>query len=401
MSRLDPHQTDDNGFRSTVTGNAVQLYLFDPGEAAGEVGGGRLTGFPVELFSIETIEQLAAEHLSGAVAAVIQINPDDDAGVRAFEKLAASTDRALLAAMYEPPLARVRELHRAGAHDVVPLPLDKADLERSLAPVRAAHEAAREQRAGRASRLICTIRSEGGIGATALTTQLATRYAEKRAAQGLDACLIDFDLQFGDAAFQLGLSPKLTIADLIAAGARADGDLLRTIAKRHASGLQVIAAPRDITPLDTLSPERALMLAQLAMREFGTVFLDLPSNWTDWSLSLLARADLVLLMTELNVSSLNRARRQLDLIQSQDLGTLDLRVVVNRFEKGLFKLVDQSDLERVLGRPADYLVHREDETMKETIEQGIPMRDVRRRSTLGKDLDKMAESLADILAREG
>ena len=176
---------------------------------------------------------------------------------------------------------------------------------------------------------------------------------------------------------------------------------MRTIAKRHASGLQVIAAPRDITPLDTLSPERALMLAQLAMREFGTVFLDLPSNWTDWSLSLLARADLVLLMTELNVSSLNRARRQLDLIQSQDLGTLDLRVVVNRFEKGLFKLVDQSDLERVLGRPADYLVHREDETMKETIEQGIPMRDVRRRSTLGKDLDKMAESLADILAREG
>ena len=35
------------------------------------------------------------------------------------------------------------------------------------------------------------------------------------------------------------------------------------------------------------------------MREFGTVFVDLPTNWTNWSLSLLARSDLVLLVTEM------------------------------------------------------------------------------------------------------
>ncbi len=52
-------------------------------------------------------------------------------------------------------------------------------------------------------------------------------------------------------------------------------------------------------------------IVDLATREFGTVFVDLPTNWTNWSLSLVARSDLVLLVTELTVAGLNRARRQL------------------------------------------------------------------------------------------
>ena len=133
------------------------------------------------------------------------------------------------------------------------------------------------------------------------------------------------------------------------------------------------------------------------MEQYDTVLIDLPANWTDWSLSLLARADLVLLVTGLSVPSLSRARRQLDLVAQQDLGTLDIRIVVNRFESGLFRNVDRSDLERVLGRDADFTVAREDEVMNETIELGVPMRDVRRRSRLGKDLDALSRGVAAAL----
>ena len=45
----------------------------------------------------------------------------------------------------------------------------------------------------------------GGVGATALLSQLATRFAEREARQERVACLIDLDVQFGDAAFQLRL----------------------------------------------------------------------------------------------------------------------------------------------------------------------------------------------------
>ena len=307
----------------------------------------------------------------------------------------------LLVATYDPPLSFVRELVRAGAHDVIPLPLERADLENSLAPVRAEHDRRTTHRPDSHARLVCTIRSEGGIGATSLTTQLASRFAEEEAEAGRAACLIDFDLQFGDAAFQLGMTPSLTLLDLVSAGSRVDGDLLETIAQPHRSGLRVVAAPKDIVPLETLTPDRALSLVQMAMERYGTVFIDLPANWTDWSLSLVARADLVLLVTGLSVPSLARTRRQLDLIDAQDLGTLDIRIVVNRFESGLFRNVDRGDLQRVLGRDADFTISRDTEVMNEVLELGVPIRDVKRRSRIAKDFASLSAGVGSILRGEG
>ena len=140
-------------------------------------------------------------------------------------------------------------------------------------------------------------------------------------------------MQFGDVAFQLGLQPKLSVLDLLEAGARLDADLLRATTIEHPSGLKVIAAPPELMPLEGMPSEQLLAIVDLATREFGTVFVDLPTNWTNWSLSLVARSDLVLLVTELSVAACSRARRQLDLLQTQDLGQLDVRVVVNRLRE--------------------------------------------------------------------
>ena len=88
-------------------------------------------------------------------------------------------------------------------------------------------------------------------------------------------------------------------------------------------------------PLEGMQSDHVLRIVDIATREFGTVFVDLPSNWTNWSLSLVARSDLIVLVTELKVAGLNRARRQLSLLELQDLGKLDVRVVVNRLKRAL------------------------------------------------------------------
>ena len=116
-------------------------------------------------------------------------------------------------------------------------------------------------------------------------------------------------MQFGDLAFQLGLHPSLSVADLIEAGSRLDGDLLRATTVTHPSGLKVIKSPSAVMPLEVATSDQVIQIVEMAQREFGTVFVDLPSNWTNWSLSLLARSDVVLLFTELSVASLNRAKR--------------------------------------------------------------------------------------------
>ena len=146
--------------------------------------------------------------------------------------------------------------------------------------------------------------------------------------------------------------------------------------------------------------DQVLSILDLATAEFGTVFVDLPANWTNWSLSLLARADVVLMVAELRVSSLHRARRQLDLLASQDLHNLDLRIVLNRVEKGFFKNVSPADAERVLKRSVAFTITNDHATMSQAIERGIPLADVKRKCALIKDIDMMDQGISNALGLE-
>jgi pilus assembly protein CpaE len=289
---------------------------------------------------------------------------------------------------------------RAGAQDVIPLPLSADDLEAALAPVRAELDKREDVARTANAKLITAVKSVGGVGATALLAQLAMRFARSEAAHHRDACLIDLDVQFGDIAFQLGLQPKLSLADLLEAGARLDGDLLRATTIEHPSGLKVITAPRDMMPIEGMPSDHLLRIVDIATREFGTVFVDLPTNWTNWSLSLVARSDLVLLVTELTVAGVSRARRQLDLLHSQDLGALDIRVVVNRFDKGMAKTVRPADIGHALGRDVAYTVANDFSVMRAAIDRGVPVDEIKRKTPLSKDLDALDAGVAAALGLE-
>ena len=378
----------------------MQLYLSGADGDAASLVGARVAGFPLSLNLLASEDRIDPEDLAGCAAAVVQVDQGSPSSVKRFERLAAATKTPLIAAAFEPPLALVRGLVRAGAHDVVPLPLDIADLETSLLPIR--DQLARNAASGQSAngRLVSVIKSVGGIGATSLLTQLAVRATEKEAGYGREVCLLDLDLQFGNAAFQLGLRPSLTFFELIEAGARLDGELLRATTTLHPSGLKVIAAPKSLMPLDAVSSEQLIEIVEIAKREFGTVFVDLPASWTNWSLSLLAQSDLVLLITELSVSGLYRARRQLDLLREQDLASVDLRIVVNRFEKGLLKTVKQSDVQSALGRAVSYTIANEPGVMQPAIERGVPISEIKRNSAVGRDIDMLDGGIAAALGRE-
>ena len=399
MSVLSPNETAKS-WKTSRHEPVVQLYLSGTEGDLSSLVAAKIAGFPVTVSVSAASDWIDPADLDGAAAAVVQVDAGSAASAKRFQQLAQAVSTPLIAAVYEPPLALVRSLIRAGAHDVIPLPLTAEELEVSLASVR--EELARRQdSAGAANAKIVTIiKSVGGVGATALLSQLAIRFAHSEAAHGREACLIDLDVQFGDAAFQLGLQPKLSLGDLLEAGARLDGDLLRATTTVHRSGLNVIAAPPDMMPLEGIPSEHLLQIVELATREFGTVFVDLPTNWTNWSLSLVARSDLVLLVAELTVAGVNRARRQLNLLQSQDLGGVDVRIVVNRYEKTLARTVRPSHVREALGRDIAFTVSNDFPLMRAAIDRGVPISEVRHKTALGKDLDMLDAGIAAALELE-
>lgn len=399
MTAMNPGESG-KGWRAEKREATIQLYVSGADGDAAMLVGARVAGLPVSLNIVPVTDWIDPEDIGDAAVAVIQVDADTPASIKRFQKLAAVTDTTLIAAAYEPPLALVRSLIRSGAHDVVPLPLSLDDLETSIAPLQAEISRRAKSVDATRSKLVTVIKSVGGVGATALLGQVGIEFARSEARCGREVCLLDLDIQFGDLAFQLGLHTSLTIADLIAAGPRLDGDLLRSTTITHSSGLKVITAPSVVMPLDAATSDQMFQIVELAQREFGTIFVDLPSNWTNWSLSLLARSDMVLLFTELSVASLNRAKRQLDLIRAQDLNNIELRVIVNRFEKGLLKTIRASDVREALGLDIAYTVCNEPSVIRTAIEQGIPISEVKRKSAIGKDIAAIDAGIAAALGLE-
>jgi len=398
MSVMNPNESN-RSWRHYSRTPPVQLYISDKDGRGGALIGEQAAGFTLAVNPCEPGSDIDPASLNGAAAAIIEVSADDPASIKRFKTLAKESRTPLIAAVYEPPLAFVRELIRSGAHDVLPLPIDLDEIEASLAPLR---DRLAEANVGTRPRgkLMCVIKSSGGAGATSLLTQLAILHAHKTASSGRDTCVIDLDVQFGDVAFQLGLKPKLSLSDLVEAGARLDGALLRATTADHPGGLKVVGAPSDMLPLESLSSDQVLDIVELATREFGTTFVDLPANWTNWSLSLLARADLVLLVTDVSIPALRQTRRQLDLIRSQDLGDIEIRVVANRADASTLRKFRASDIRAALGCDIAYTVADDEPTMRAAIDQGVPISDIKRKSVVGRDIESLENGLAAALGME-
>jgi len=398
MSVINPNESSRT-WRHYSRTPGVQLFVSDADGRAGALVGEHAAGFPLTVHPCEPTAEIDPATLNGFVAAIVEVAVDDPASIHRFQSLAKHSRTPLIAAAYEAPLSLVRQLIRSGAHDVLPLPIDLAEIEASLAPLR---DRLTQQAVDATPRgkVVVVIKSSGGVGATSLLGQLAIRHSEREAGAGRQVCLIDFDVQFGDAAFQLGLHPKLSLMDLFEAGKRLDPELLRATVTEHPSGLKVIGAPTDVIPLESLSNDQVLDIVDLAASEFGTVFLDLPSNWANWSLSVLARADLVLLVTEVSIPELRQARRQLDLLRSQELESIEIRVVANRCHSSQFRNIRAADIETALGRELAYKITDEEEIMRSAIDRGIPISEVKRKSAIGRDIDQLENGLTAALGLE-
>src|SRR5690349_5165327 len=160
MSVITPNETALS-WKANRREHAVHLYLSGADGDAAELAAARVAGFPVHLNILPTSDWINPDELATAAAAVVQVDSDSAASVKRFQKLAAAVQTPLIAAAYEPPLALVRSLIRAGAHDVVPLPLSFEDVETSLAPLSDQMTQRSEAAIATTAKLVSVIKSVG------------------------------------------------------------------------------------------------------------------------------------------------------------------------------------------------------------------------------------------------
>lgn len=327
---------------------------------------------------------------------VLQVDPADAAELAAVTGLAASMagEMPVVAAVQDLTVPLTRRLLRTDIADVVPLPFTPDELFQAIDTARhskvqpagpAARAAAPAPR--RRGRIFSFIGALGGVGTTSLVSQLGVLWAaDKR------VLLIDLDVQFGNSALYLNLRPRLTVADLIEAGDRMDAEYLASVAERHQSGLEVIAAPNDIIPLDMLTPALVERMFSLAAETYDIVLIDLPDAWINWSVAALAASDQLLLISEMSVAGVHQAKRQLEMIDANGLSERT-QLVINRTPSSLFRKADMTQTEQALKRRVAFSITNDYAAMSAAIDEGRPVASIKVKSRIEKDLRAILEGL--------
>jgi pilus assembly protein CpaE len=381
------------------SGTAVELLLSREEVLAGEFGESETAGFTLDVTELDAEAQIPADIVKRAQLLIVEVRPDRPASLRRLAALREENPSlAIVAAVRDTSVSSVRVLLRAGISDVLPLPFTQRELASVLGQLRAELDRGSHSTVP-TGKTVAVIKSVGGVGATALLTQVAALYAERETPRGRQTCLFDLDLQSGNAATYLGVTPSMTLSELFDAGTRVDGTIMRSIAVPHPQGLQIFAAPDVMMPLEAVGTDQICDIVHLATMEYGTAFIDLPSDWTNWSLSLVARSQVVLLVVELTIASLRQAQRQLALLHSLGVNADAIQIVVNRVEKRLFKQIDLRDAATTLGRQISFSVASDFPLMNTALNRGTMLRDIQRKNAIDRDLGKIIDGIDMLLER--
>jgi pilus assembly protein CpaE len=217
-------------------------------------------------------------------------------------------------------------------------------------------------------KVIVCFSTKGGVGKSVLSTNLAVALAQR---SERPVAIVDADLQFGDVAVLLGVTPERTVMDAAAAIHHDDPELMRALVMRHdPSGLLVLPAPVEPSTADQIRPEDMLAIIE-SMRQFcGTIVIDMPPHFDDMVLALLEIADDVLLVASMDIPSIKNLKVGMQTLDLLALAGPKLRLVLNRANARV--KLDVKEVEKALGLDAKFPIPS-DIAVPQAVNRGVPV----------------------------
>ena len=289
---------------------------------------------------------------------------------------------AVVATAKDADLNDIRSLMRIGVADFIPQPFNKQDVQNAVAAVRGKLGASHHT----GGAVLSFIASCGGVGATTLAIQTAADLMVKSKKERNRVCLIDLDLQMGNIALSLDIHTDVGLQTIIENPERLDDEFLAGAISHHKSGIDVLKAPTAILPLEIMTDELAQHLLSWARRHYDHVVVDMPLNWASWTASVLQASDMIMLVTEISVSGVQRCQRQFNLLVDQQLDDIPLAVIANRFRSGFGAKNAAKQAETALGRKINCFVRADSDAANAAREQGVLLSEVKRGSRIEKDI---------------
>ncbi len=271
-----------------------------------------------------------------------------------------------------------RHALRAGVRDVIEPA--RIDLELEDAIRRAVERTARARQHASApapampdapptGRVIVVLSPKGGSGKTMVAANLAVALAQTVEAS---VALVDLDVQFGDSASALGLTPERTIGQL-ATMPSIDSTTLKVFLTPHeASGAFVLCGSASPEEGDAVTAEHASRIVELLADDFDYLIIDTPAGLDERTLAVLEQATDVVCVTSTDVSSIRSMGKEIGVLGRLGLMSVRRHFVLNRADRAR-----RHRARRRRGRPRHAHQRRRAELARHPVvdEPGAPDRD--------------------------
>ncbi len=248
----------------------------------------------------------------------------------------------------------------------------------------------------RKSAVIAFVPSAGGVGNTTLAVEAGVHLKTSKATRERGICLVDLDFQSSNVCDYLDIEPRLQIAEISANPERLDAQLFDIFVSRHASGLDVFAAPRtkfeycdlDVSALDTLF--------SIASARYDLILIDVPATWFSWTSKIIAASDAALVTGVNTVPSLRQTVETLAAIREISHAPGSVAVAVNRCQRRILGgIARRHHVETTLGREQIFYVGEEPMAL-ESLNTGVPMALNKSYRAIGKDIAALAGFCAGV-----
>lgn len=224
------------------------------------------------------------------------------------------------------------------------------------------------------SHTIAVLGSRGGVGTTSLAVNLAATLA---ADSGNAVAVVDLDLALGDAdiAVELNGMENISIADLARNIERLDMNFLRRALVRHeASNLAILRHPLEIQDIGVLHEGHIERILNLLRISYSHLVLDLSKAVLPTDLMALRLADTILLVAQLELSSLRNVVRLMHLLGQEPGLSEKVRVVVNRVgSEAVEEGISLKKAEEVIGKPIFWQVPNDAKALIAARVAGAPL----------------------------
>lgn len=283
----------------------------------------------------------------------------------------------------------VEEVFAAGADDLLVLdhgpevsPATSAHLVFSLQKA-VARKVSPSDVAEASGKLIAVLGPKGGIGKTITSCNLALALTLR----GQSTVLVDLDLQFGDIALSLSLTPDTTIYDLAVSGGELDAEKLDAFLMTHPTGLRVLAAPARPDQSQSVTSEFIADVYEVLRSTFEYVIVDTPPAFTPVVITTVDVSTSVCMVGMLDALSLKNTRLGLETLELMGYEADRVWTVLNRANTNVG--INRTDVVSILGRVPDVLVpsHRD---IARSVNEGSPVVISQKRSDAARAFDQLA-----------